>query len=207
MGKISVDLRGRSFTVLGLKGSGKSTLVDNLLRAYRRTALYYDTLHEAPESVPYSAYQPQNSYSVLELVSVIEQIRPKDRTKDPMFSLFIIDETNRFCPPKPKLLHPVIAALNDENRHDKMGVGYVCRRPTQIHTDLIELADYKFIFRLTGKNDIRYLNDLSMGLGDTVLGLKTFHYVLVDRDNSYKVMPPIIPDKGWLGKAARESTV
>jgi hypothetical protein len=67
------------------------------------------------------------------LETIINKITPPKGTDInkwlPPYSLFIIDEANRFCPPKPKLLPAAVADLNDQNRHYLMSVGYVARRP------------------------------------------------------------------------------
>jgi hypothetical protein len=72
-----------------------------------------------------------------------------------------------------------------------MGVGYICRRPSQLNTDLTEIADYLFIFQLGGKNDIQYLNDLKQGLGEAVKNLPPFHFVTVYPDRSFRVSNPV----------------
>ena len=113
----------------------------------------------------------------------------------------VIDEANRHCPPKPSPLPAAVADLNDQCRHYLMTAGFIARRPSQLNQDLTELADYIFIFRLTGINDIKYLNNTVSGLGEAVQGLEKHGFIQVNPDKSYNIMEPITPDEIWLSNA------
>lgn len=79
----------------------------------------------------------------------------------------------------------------DYQRHWKLTTVHVARRPVQMNTDIVELANYIIIFNLAGKNDQQYLNDLSKGLGDEVLKLPKYHYMFVDENRTYTKMSPV----------------
>lgn len=192
-----LSLQSKTFCVFGLRGTGKSTMVNGIASHFGSKTLVYDTLHEVPEAATYFSYPPRDRYSVPELNDVITGVLAVRR-----FDLFIIDEANRFCPPKPAPLPQKVQDLNDMCRHYGLGAGYVARRPVQLNQDLTELAEYLFIFHLAGKSDISYLNDISQGLGDAVLALPNFYFVLVSPDRSYEVYDPITPDQTWLGRRA-----
>lgn len=210
---MNIDLSNVSFCILGVKKSGKSTLANILLNDSGQSALYYDTLGESPKNSAYDYYVPKDRYSVVELENVITKITPQAGTDInvfmPPYSMFIIDECNRFCPPKPHPLPPKVADLNDQNRHYLMSVGYVARRPSQLNSDLIELADYLFIFRLTGKNDLIYLDATISGLGQAVAGLGKFEFVLVTPDKHFQVCNALKANAEWLkrSEAVRELPV
>jgi len=104
--------------------------------------------------------------------------------------LLLIDEANRFFP-SPHRPMQQMAKLVDFHRHwaptDKktlelkekgLAVVLISRRPVQLCTNVIELADYNIFFNLSGKNDIDYLNSLCRGLGEEVAKLPDFHFVL-----------------------------
>jgi DNA helicase HerA-like ATPase len=205
---IELDISNKSFTILGVKRSGKSTLANQLLLSYGYKALYYDTLGESPIDSPYDSYRPADRYSVIELESVISAVIPPKNSDInkfvPHYELIIIDEANRFCPPKPAPLPPVIAECNDQNRHYHMAFGFIARRPVQLNTDLIELADYIFVFRLTGANDVKYLNNLTRNLGDTVQSLGQYEFVIVNPDKTYQVYNPLKVDKKYLSYVQHE---
>jgi hypothetical protein len=205
---IDIDLSNVSFCVLGVKGSGKSTLVNKLLMDCGVDGLYYDTLGETPANVPFNFYVPKDRYSVIELESIINKITPQKgqdiHNFTPPFSMFIVDEMPRFAPAKPHPLPESVADLNDQNRHYLMSVGYVARRPSQLNSDLVELANYLFIFRLTGKNDLVYLDATVKGLADAVQGLEKYEFVLVHPDKHFEICNPIVPDKEWLKRSEQQ---
>jgi hypothetical protein len=196
-----IDLTGKTFVVLGVKGAGKSTLVDMIHNSYGELALYYDTLHEAPEITEYNVYQPQDKYSVPELESVIAAIIPQGKFAVPKFKVFTVDEGNRFFRPYPSPMPQKAKELNDICRHFGMSFGVIARRPSQLHSDLVDLADYLFIYRLTGKNDMVYLENTVSGLSDTVRKLGNHEFVQVNPDKSFEVCAPITPNKNWVKNA------
>lgn len=196
-----IDLTGKTYCTLGVKGAGKSTLNDMLLNTYGNDALYYDTLHEAPENAAYNYYQPSDKYSIAELESVIAAIIPQNKFAEPKFKLFVVDEANRFFKPYPHPLPEKAKELNDICRHFGMTFGCIARRPSQLHSDLVDLADYLFIYRLTGKNDMVYLENTVSGLSDTVRNLGNHEFVQVNPDKSFQVCSPIQPNKIWVKNA------
>ena len=180
-----LDLTGKGFCIFGLPDSGKSTLANKILKDYRGSAFVYDTLTEYDEE-PYDSYIPEDRYDPAELEGITRNILASRR-----YSLFVIDEANRFCPSKPAPLPQAIADINDWRAHYEIGVGYIARRPVQLNQDLTELAHYLFIFNLKGKNDIQYLNDFSVGLGDAVFEIPAYHFMVVSPDRSYELYAPV----------------
>ena len=189
---MDIQLTRKTWCVFGLKGSGKSTLMQYIAAQYGAKCLMFDTLHEVNVEVPFHVYQPKNRQSPMELETVIALLRANKP-----YRMFVIDEANRFCKPKPSSLPQGVADMNDWARHEQfnLSVGYIARRPVQLNTDLTEIADYLFIFGMAGKNDVKYLNDLRNGLGDTVKDLPLFHYAVVYPDRTWKVATPIPMDK------------
>ena len=193
---MNLDLTRKTWAVFGYKESGKSLLAKMIAEKYADKCLYYDTLHEVPVAAKFHSYPPKNRHSPLELESVIALLKANKR-----YRLFIIDEANRYCPPKPHPLPQGVADMNDWCRHPmfNLSIGYIARRPVQINTDLIELCDYLFVFQLGGKNDLKYLNDLRRGLGDAVQALPRFHYALVKPDRTWILCEPIKASKIFIG--------
>jgi len=196
-----VDLHDKSFSIFGLKGTGKSTFAAYLAEQFSSTCLLYDTLGEAPASAKYYTYVPRARNSVPELEVVIVNIKASK-----VFRLFLIDEANRYAPSKPAPLPANLADLNDQCRHYRLAVGYIARRPCQLNQDLTELSDYIFVFHVKGIRDVKYLNDLSAGLGEAVLNLDKFQFVIVYPDRSYRISNPIKASTEWLQSAHRHLT-
>lgn len=203
-----ISLIDKTFVILGLRMSGKSTLANKILNECGSSALYYDTLGESPPDVPFDFYVPADRNSPFELEKVIAEITPKTRVEMaafiPKYRMVIIDESNRFCPPKPHPLPPRVAELNDQGRHYRMSVGFIARRPTQLNSDLIELADYIFVFRLTGQKDLAYLEATVEGLREAVTSLDEHAFVLVHPNKSFEICRPIKADQDWLRKVENE---
>lgn len=195
-----MDLQNKTFCVFGLRGTGKSTLVHHIAQAFGPKALVFDTLGEAPAGVTYDTVVPTPRSALVELDIVVKMI-----LSGGPYRLLIIDEANRYFPPKPAPLLPSMAELNDQCRHIGHGVsiGYIARRLVQLNQDLTELADYIFVFQLKGRSDIKYLGDLSEGLDQAVLSLKPYHFVIVYPNRDFAVFAPIRPDEKWLARAKR----
>ena len=173
-----IDLADEQFVIFGLKGSGKSWLTKHILDHTQRHIIY-DPLNE---HVGYRRYVPTDRHSIPELSRFLQQVViPNANGRTPRGhnppDLCIIDEANRYMR-NGVPLPPGVDDLTDFSRHMHVSVGYVCRRPVQFNTDIVELAETRFFFHLDGKNDIRYMNDLRGGLGDLVKGLKPHEFVV-----------------------------
>ena len=180
-----LDLANKGFCIFGFPDGGKSTLANFLLSKYGSRAFVYDTLGEYPDH-PFDSYAPKDRYDSAELEGIIRAVMASRK-----YSMFLIDEANRFCPSKPTPLPQAVADLNDWRAHYELAVGYIARRPVQLNQDLTELSHYLFIFRLEGKNDIQYLNDLADGLGDAVSQLPLYSFILRIAGSGYQTFAPV----------------
>lgn len=167
----------KSTVIVGLPESGKSTFAEHLATMWGKDCIVYDTISEWPTDKVYDVYRPKDSYSINELVSFLNSfVKSYPGKKTRRYKYLIIDEANRFAPGEGKPLHPALVELNDQRRHDPYHIGFVliARRPVQLHPDLVALADNVCAFLLTGKNDIKYLNDLKIKFGDSLSELKPY---------------------------------
>ena len=183
--------------IFGLRGSGKTTFAEWILEQPSFQSIVYDTVREYPGNKTFDVYRPVNSNSIDEFLAFLKfYIRREgkaaaDLKAIPKYTLLVVDEFNRFAPGGGKSLHPVLIDLNDQLRHPpyEIGVVYIARRPTQIHPDIVALADNVLCFYLGGKNDIQYLNDLKKGFGDAVENLEKYHSVLLNGGSMQHVLP------------------
>lgn len=177
-----IELTNKRFCIFGLQGSGKTTLAKYILRQFGDSGWVIDVLDEYAGFNRY-VMQDRDITGRDELNAAIQFIISKYNPR-----LLVIDEANRYCPPK-RPLPEMVSHLNDFHRHMGLAIGFISRRPTQLHTDLVELAHYLFIFRLVGKNDQVYLDNLYPGLSEAVLNLPQHSFVFFNRETmELKVM-------------------
>lgn len=187
-----IDLENKRFCVFGLQGTGKSVLVKGIL-GETKDSFVYDVLREHKGFNRYLVTYRQvlrhndRDPAVMELNGVVNRVV----IKSGQVRMFVLEEGNRYCAQKPYPLPSAILDLNDFQRHERIAFGVVARRPSQLNSDLVELAHYLFIFRLVGKNDREYLNMVAENLGDEVRSLPDFHFMVVYPDRSFKVHKPI----------------
>jgi hypothetical protein len=187
------DITNKRFVIFGLQGSGKTELAKKVLKSVPvNTYLVYDVHHEYKGFTRYLAANRQvdrrkdNDPGIEELNAIVQHV-VIDSGK---IRLFVLDEANRFCPNHFPLPASILV-LNDDQRHDKIAVGFVARRPAQLNTDLVELAHYIFVFRLTGRNDFQFLEDTAEGLGEAVKSLNDYEFCVVGPDRRFKVHEPL----------------
>lgn len=194
---MKLEILNKTTSVFGLKGSGKTFFTRWLLNQYAEKgskSLVVDMTHHdflkmharvdryLPEHVQYT---PESIREANDFLNKLILSPPRK-----LYKILAIDESNRWHP-QGRPLPSASAKLNDENRHVPVGVIHIARRPVQLNTNIVELSDNLVIFNLKGVNDIRYLNELSDGLGDLVCKLKPYCFVIVDSNRNYFEHQPI----------------
>ena len=182
--KFDIDLTGKGFSVFGPRRSGKSWLIKSILDSTDHH-IVYDPMREHDG---YHHYRPEDRESIPEYTDAIKKMVIPWRP-----ALFVTDESNKYIE-NHKPLPGGVSDLVDFCGHWGISAGFVARRMVQVNTSLVELADYVFIFRLTGRNDYKYLEDLHEGLGDAVRDLPRYHFI-VWGDGEYFTHAPIAEPK------------
>jgi len=62
---------------------------------------------------------------------------------------------------------------------------------TQFSTDIVELSNHLFVYRLTGRNDFQYLEGLHLGLGEAVRNLGPYEFVSLTNGSEMQVHAPV----------------
>ena len=185
-----MNLSEKRFCIFGIQGSGKTVLMHHILRHYPKHLVvtpHHDEYKGCNRYLP--TYKQYTGAAIEEINMVINKVViPAAKKRE--ISLFAIDEANTWTPNK-QIMPRGIKDLNDNSRHYHLSFGVIARRPTQIHTDLVELAHHLFVFRLTGKNDYQYLESIVEGLGDVVRKLAPYHFALVDEHRNIEVIQPV----------------
>ena len=167
-GIAEMSLRGKRVCVFGLQGSGKSYWSKYVALHYN--SLIFDIHGEYRQDL-YSVWRPRAKQHGPELMAEFDAAMQKFVfSKDYSWDMLVIDEANQYFPNR-KPLPPAMARLNDFNRHMNLGFMCVARRPSQLHTDLTELAHYNIFFKLEGVNDMQRLRDIYPGLDSLVFSL------------------------------------
>ena len=185
---LTVDLSGKSTIIAGLKGSGKTNLAKHIASVDPDDVLVYDPLGEFPH---YDYIEPkQSAYpgAAEEFARILNKEKLRDPSAHP-YRLLVVDEAARIAPNQ-KALNRDIAKFNAEHRHIPLGVVWICQRPRQLHVEIVNLADYLFIFRLPGATDATFLDNTARGLSQAVDSLDEFQYVFVDQKRSFFTIEP-----------------
>ena len=184
--------------IVGLQGSGKTQYAKKLIQDELsinngKRVLVLDVMDEYSPKGKTDVFRPKNKAEPLKeselcLKTLIND--PKRIKGKCAYSMLVIDETGQYYPNK-SIFPPEFALINNTARHIPLKIICITRRISQIHTDLSELASELIIFRQTGINDIKRLNEISAGLGDAASQLKDHRYIEVDADRTYREKPPI----------------
>lgn len=161
--------RGQRFitTIFGKTGSGKTTLINEILPALPRPVLILDTMGEFSDGLQFD--------TALELRDYIAEGRPNatgiyilnaqtDRDSDLFFRFLVsakapltavVDEIDLFC--NPRQIHDDLAQTIKYGRH--WGQNLVCasRRAAEVHRNITAQSDCLISFRQTEPGDIRTL--------------------------------------------------
>jgi hypothetical protein len=86
-------------------------------------------------------------------------------------------------------LEPATKKLVNTLRHEKIDLILVARRPVDINITMSELARERYVFRVSGVNDIKRLNDISAGLGDNAARLEQHDYYHIVDDSDITLIP------------------
>jgi hypothetical protein len=188
-----LHLKDRSTAVFGLKGTGKSNLVQYLLTRGRYQAhLMYDVCREHQRLNTYTAEyrHDEGDDEAREELNTVTERMVTGQVRDMRPEVYAVEEMSRFCSPQ-KAPPPAVYDLLDLARHYGVGVLALARRPAQVHNSVTEMADNLIFFRLTGSSDYNALNKIVDGLGDVVRSLDDYEFAWLTPDRRVYVYSPV----------------
>jgi len=154
-------INGKQVIIVGLRGAGKSYLIEQLAKAENKH-VFIDPLDEHTEHTRFVPSRRMRSEQLqAEVCAFFRKIQGNAKIK-----LMLCDESNQYFINKWQPLPAEVQDLVDYSRHDKKTICWVARRITQLPTDITELGDIYLFFKQTGKNDLRALDDVCSGLKD-----------------------------------------
>jgi len=182
-----IDLQANHWITVGLKNSGKTNFTKWLLSQYPRH-MVYDPKDEYRDDWGWNQYVPQqNSRQEVELF-LDRLVYPNRQHLD----IAVLDDFNRAHNSSGNHdLSGRLAWLVDEGTsHSDVGAGFMSRRISQLHPDIVGLADYIFIHRLPGASDARRMRDINGDLPDIVRGLEDYQIAMVGPMRDIQVLGP-----------------
>ena len=186
------EIGGKRLVIAGRQGSGKTQLARHLAGLFDPARLtVYDPMRQFLGK-PFEGagvYHPKDTRSRTEFDAWLRHTLPPKGRRSSKYDCVIVDESNIFMP-MGRRLTPAMDSHVSLGRHFGTTLICVTRRLQQLHTDVVELADYLVTFRLRGANASRRLNEESPGLGIEARGLPPYHYAVSDGDG-YTVHSPV----------------
>lgn len=187
-----ISIKNSHTMLFGLKGAGKSNWLQWLLskRRYSTSHVCFDVCREHDSLNQYLPRHRRGKEGRQELEQVLTRlITDVERERRP--EVVAIEEISRYAPSN-GATSEALMELCDLNRHYGVGLVGVARRPAQVESDLVELADQLVIFNLRGKNDIRRLNNERAGLGDMIVNeVGEYEYAVVDGQRNVSIHNPV----------------
>lgn len=195
------DFNNKLITIIGLHETGKSHFAKRLSRKYDNVV--FDILGEY-DTKKNDVWLPENDQFPevqKEFDTFLKYTREQKQKGNADWDMMILDEASTVLPNKKSLDTHINNFLNyyrhtvEEKGWDMGGV-FIARRPARLNTNVVELSRYIVVFRVTGKNDVKYLNGISSGLGDEASKLgqgdrPDHEFILVNPDRSYQLMNPL----------------
>lgn len=182
-------------SVVGQKGSGKSTLVKEMIEDYPRVVVF-DTMGEYKNSIEgfdnalreISRVRNKRRFKIaLRIVEDENALRALAIVYDDLpRSLVVVEETSFYC--SPSYLPIEIKRFVRYGRHREISQIYVSRRPAEIHRDLTAQSDLIVSFRQHEPADIEYLRRVMGPAAMNLPNLPKYH-CLVSGDIDMAPLP------------------
>lgn len=185
-------------TVVGLPGAGKTQWLKAYIKSWQSQVmggvLVVDLMNEY-SGAGITVYRPANRVAPLpEIEAMIKRllIEPFQQGAKKRYRLVIFDEASRYFFSKVPLPEG-IGYLNDFARHMDLTMVNASRRFSQVHTDLSELSSRVILFKQSGVNDLKRMEEFKTGMSDVMETeiRKAKHNYIEYYDGEYTVMPAI----------------
>lgn len=185
-----LDLSELNITILGRRGSGKSTFAKKLLsdisKHHKKTIIIFDSMNEYSGKYHFtsvsefteriSKFGLENEIYVFKSNKQSENEFLFDIVEDLENCLFIVEESSKFS--KSQGIYEPFGNIVNYGRHNKLTYIAIARRSTEIHKDIISNSHYIISFKQILDSDIKVLKDF--GFSENLRSLRTFEYELTE---------------------------
>lgn len=193
MTKYGEDRNGQNkiCVITGLPGSGKSHLLKEKiipeLRKQSKKIICVDPNCEYKPSRGFMVYRIRDyDNAEEEFETMIRYYMTDEEGMKKKPDCIIVDESNVVF--QKMSLPPYTKKLVNTLRHEKIDLVVVARRPVDVNITMSELARERYVFRVSGVNDIKRLNDIMAGLGDEALNLGIHDYFHIVDDHQKELV-------------------
>jgi len=195
-----MKLIGKHTMIFGLKSAGKSNFVQWMIDDHPQFAntLIYDMCqeHANVEAARYLPTHRSGEKARKEFGAVVSKyVTENHRASRP--DLLVAEEFSRVAPNGGGAPDELLTLI-DMNRHYNTGIVGVARRPAQVDTNAVELADNIIVFAVRGTNDVKRLNNEAPGAGDAAAEMDRYEFLRITGDRRYEVHNPV-PEKDSTG--------
>jgi ABC-type dipeptide/oligopeptide/nickel transport system ATPase component len=188
-------------TVIGKKGSGKTTLTEMIVLMLDKPAIIADPRRQYPSDTRRRILF-ENPKQLLLFLSKTENFKTFYKYKlelicncseedfDELAGIvlqmrdvtFIIDEVDMFFAPNASRKTPLYKICN-YGRHNQINIITTARRPADISRSLTSQTDKFYISHVKEQRDLEYLMNISGELADKVTKLEAYQFVYYDTKN------------------------
>ena len=170
-------------SVFGHKGSGKSTLVKELVAEHKRV-IVFDTMGEYDDAIEdyNTAVRELGRVQDARRFRVAIRLPEDDDALDAMEvayevprCLVVFEETSFYC--SPSTMPTILKKFVRYGRHREISQVYVSRRPAEINRDLTAQSDLIVSFRQHEPNDVDYLRKLMGSQADKLPHLREYRII------------------------------
>lgn len=171
---IEIDYLQENVMIMGMQGSGKTTLARRLLNAYDGARVI--VAPQNPQGLYGDYAVPINSVkeittrgAYLYVGELNEQVLEKicERMMDIGNMLLVIDDVHEFC--KKQKIGTQFARLINSGRNQGISSIFISPAPNQVHNVILQSSRHFFAFRLQLANGIKWLKENCMGEDASIL--------------------------------------
>ncbi len=177
------DLKGKKITIMGLTGTGKTTLAKYIAKKFK-TLVYTPHITKIGDQIKSEwdkenvfLYYPENFYDDFPIVCDFV----KKKANEGKIDLFVIDEFDMLYRNNFQVDQSFIDLSINHRHYGNLSILAITRRPQNIPTTFFEECHFLFIFGIESPNVVQKLNSIYPKLGDMARSLTGHDFIVKER--------------------------